>query len=240
MRIGDRSYQADATGIHVSITGGQQAWAVADGIGDGPLPAYAAGSAASVASYVAAERGSVAGLLAATDALSGLAYEDTVLVVATPLPDDKGGGWDVAWVGDCRAYEYRPEHDLLAQLTLDHTRGQDLRRSLASRYEGRLDELEKLAGPHDRVVMSSVGSATESTIGHVATFGPRRRLLLTSDGVHKAVPRRSIARAARLFGDPRTCAHKLTVAAQYFGGTDNAAAMVIDPLPGHDGVGLAQ
>ncbi len=231
LRIGGRAHQADATGTHVSTTGTRHGWALADGIGDSALAAHAAGSAAATAAYAAADRGARAGLLAATGTLAAVLAGDTVMVVAAPLPPEQGGGWDLAWVGDCRAYEYDPDTDVLTQLTVDHTEGQQLRDSLAEHYRDRLQELDELAARRDNVVTSSVATADDASIGRVTTTGPLRRLLLTSDGVHKPVPHASLVRAVRTFSDPGACANRLTLAARYFGGTDNAAAMVIDPIP---------
>ncbi len=230
-RIGGRLHQADATGQHVTITGTHYSWALADGIGDSALAAHAAGSAAATAAYLATDRGARAGLFAATATLAAVHGGDTVMVVATPLSPERGDGWDIAWVGDCRAYEYNPATDTLTQLTTDHTQGQHLRDSLAERYRDRPADLEKLASAQDNVVTSSVATADDDTIGHVTTTGPRRRLLLTSDGVHKPVPHASLTRAVRTFSDPGACARRLTLAARFFRGTDNAAAMVIDPVP---------
>src|SRR6266540_4303239 len=56
-RIGPRACNADAAGLHVSMTGHQAAWALADGIGDDDAPAHVAGTAATVGSYAAARRG---------------------------------------------------------------------------------------------------------------------------------------------------------------------------------------
>jgi hypothetical protein len=194
LRVGDRAHQADATGTHVSTTGTHHGWALADGIGDNPLAAHAAGSAAATAASVAADRGARAGLLAATGTLAAVLAGDTVMVVA-PLPPERGDGWDIAWVGDCRAYEYDPDAGVLAQLTVDHTYGQELRDSLAERYRDRPQALENLAAGQDHVVTSSVatprggehryfrrppGSRLRSTVGargrglgwHVDTRGP--------------------------------------------------------------------
>jgi serine/threonine protein phosphatase PrpC len=231
LRIGGRTHQADATGTHVSFIGVRHGWALADGIGDSPLAAHAAGSATATAAYVASDRGARAGLFAAAGTLAAVLGGDTVMVVATPLPPGRGDGWDIAWVGDCRAYEYDPDTGILTQLTVDHTYGQQLRDELAERYRDRPQDLEDLAAGQDHVVTSSVATADDDTIGHVTTTGPRRRLLLTSDGVHKPVPHASLVRALRTFSDPGACANRLTLAARYFGGTDNAAAMVIDPVP---------
>ncbi|MBE1493198.1 hypothetical protein H4696_000298 [Amycolatopsis lexingtonensis] len=231
LRIGGRAHQADATGTHVSLAGARQGWALADGIGDHLLAAHAAASAAATAAYAAAGSGAVVGLLAATGTLAAVHPGDTVMVVAAPLPPERGAGWDIAWVGDCRAYEYDPDTDVLTQLTIDHTQGQELRTNLADRYQDRPQHLEELAARRDNVVTSSVATADQYSLGRVTTTGPRRRLLLTSDGVHKPVPHASLVRACRTFSDPAACANRLTLAARYFGGTDNAAAMVIDPIP---------
>jgi serine/threonine protein phosphatase PrpC len=230
-RTGPREHNADAIGMYVSITGHEQAWAVADGIGDDTLAARAARYAAITGTSVAARHGSAAGLLAATDIVRGLDGPDTVMVLATPWPDTDGGGWDIVWTGDCRAYDYDPATGLLRLLTADHTRGEQIRTTFAERYRTEPAELEELAAAHDHVVYSSVGTATASTLGQTTMIGPRRRLLLTSDGIHQAVPHRSIATIARIFTDPEVCARKLTLAARYFGGRDNTTALVIDPQP---------
>ncbi|MFB9686139.1 PP2C family protein-serine/threonine phosphatase [Amycolatopsis plumensis] len=231
LHIGGRAHQADATGTHGSITGTRHGWALADGIGDNPLAAYAAGSAAATAAYAAADRGAVAGLLAATATLAAVHDGDTVMVVATPIPPERGDGWDIAWAGDCRAYEYDADTDVLTQLTVDHTTGQQLRDTLAERYRGRPADLEDLAAGQDHAVTTSVATAEDDTVGRVTTTGPRRRLLLTCDGVHQHVPHASLVRGLRTFSDPAACANRLTLAARYFRSTDNAAAMVIDPVP---------
>jgi hypothetical protein len=85
LRIGGSTHQADATGTHVSITGTRHGWALADGIGDSPLAAHAAGSAAATAAYAAADRGARAGLLAATVTLAVVHAGDTVMVI-DPVP----------------------------------------------------------------------------------------------------------------------------------------------------------
>ncbi|GAA3586786.1 hypothetical protein GCM10022222_84380 [Amycolatopsis ultiminotia] len=227
-RIGSRRLQADATGTHVDITGCRRAWAIADGIGDRPLSVYAAGCAATSSAYAAADRGARAGLLTAGTALGGHSDGDTVLVVATPRTDLGGAGWDIAWVGSCRAYEYRPDDGALVQLTTDHTQGQKLRDALASRYRDRPGELEKLAAASDHIVTSSVATAA-TTVGSVTTTGRRGRLLLTTDGIHGPVPHDTLRRITALQITPQACARLLTLAATHFGGTDNATAMIIDP-----------
>jgi hypothetical protein len=111
------------------------------------------------------------------------------LLVREVRPPERGDGWDIAWVGSRRAYEYDPGTGILTQLTADHTYGQQLRDSLAERYRDRPQDLEDLAAGQDHVVAGSVATADDDTIGHVTTTGPRRRLLPTSDGVRKPVPR---------------------------------------------------
>ncbi len=230
-RIGGRTHQTDATGTHVSIAGARHGWALASGMGDHPLATHAAGSAAAIAAYVAADRGAVAGLLAATATLAAVHDGDTVMVAAAPLPPARGTGWDIAWVGNCRAYEYDAGTDVLTQLTIDHTHGQYLRDRLAEFYRNRPRELEAAAAAQDNIITRTVATTTPETLGHITTTGPRRRLLLTSDGVHLPVPHTSLVRAVRSCSDPAACANRLTLAARYFGGTDNAAALVIDPVP---------
>jgi hypothetical protein len=110
---------------------------------------------------------------------------------------------------------------------LDRTRSPGRSRSPRLRRD-RPQDLEDLAAGQDHVVTSSIATADDDTIGHVTTTGARQRLPLTCDGVHKPVPHASLVRAMRTFSDSAACANKVTLAPRYFGGTDDAAPIVID------------
>jgi len=200
-RIGPREHNGDAVGVHVSITGQEQAWALAAATGDDTASAYAAGHAATTAAYVAAHHGSTAGLLAAADTVCGLDGADTSLIVATVRPETDRGGWDIAWAGTSRAYANDPETDLLRKLTVDHTQGDLFRQVFAPHFEDRPRVLEKVATFHDRYVYTTVGTVTPTTVGRTTMYRPRRRLPLTTGGLHHTVPEHTMATIAQTFPD---------------------------------------
>jgi protein phosphatase len=151
------------------------------------------------------------------------------MAVATPRADDCGGGWDIVWCGDVRAYVRSPDGQLL-QWTVDHTDGQVLRERATT------DTERELASQFDHVVTTHLATVTRTSLGSVNVPGPHDhgghgRLLLTTDGVHKALPPSSIARAASLFRDPQVCAQRLVTAAIRAGSRDNATALVADRVP---------
>lgn len=221
-RKGPRNHNADAHASAVDDTTGLAAYAVADGIGDDPRAALAAQIAARVAVDAAVGGAAVAGLHAANIALHRLEpwdMGDTVMVVAVAMGEADRGGWDIAWVGDCRAYTH--DHGELRQLTTDHTLGQQMRDSAHP-------PVRAAAPDYDHVVQTSIADLDPSTLGMVRTYGAHSRLLLTSDGVHKPLTHQVIARAASTFSDPRACAARLAAAVERAGGRDNVTAVVID------------
>ncbi|GLZ28123.1 hypothetical protein Lesp02_03130 [Lentzea sp. NBRC 105346] len=218
---GPRQHNADAYAVHVDDTRNRAAWAVADGIGDNEHAAEAAAIAANAAVRAAVQTGAVDAVLAAGHEVHDYQIADTVLVVAAALPPEDGGGYDVAWVGDCRAWQWNGT--TLTQLTVDHTQGQ-LYRDCGN------PALAAIADAYDHVVMTTVATATVDDIGHTRTTGPHQRLLLASDGVSKPLPASSIARTMRTFGHQLAIASRLVHAARFHNGSDNATALAINPV----------
>jgi len=124
---------------------------------------------------------------------------DAVMVVAVARGEPDLDGFEVAWVGDCRAYELRGNR--LVQLTVDHARTD---------------------------VMRTVASANPSSIGTVSTADQRSRLVLTSKGVHQRVSHDDLTTLIAGTEDVRRCAHLITVAAVRRTGSQNATALVVD------------
>ncbi|MFB8026902.1 MULTISPECIES: PP2C family protein-serine/threonine phosphatase [unclassified Streptomyces] len=186
---GPRRCMADAAATYRNRANGHRAWAVADGIGDDYEPAYAAKLAAATAAQATTTGGAFRGITTARGALQD-EYEgaprgqsgDCVMVTAMPFSDHAGGGFDIAWVGDCRAYSVR--HGALHQETQDHTQGAAMRQSKTA-------WTREIASGYDHVVTRSVLRDTE--IASVRVVGPVERLLLCTDGASKVLPAEVIA-----------------------------------------------
>lgn len=225
--IGSRSLNADSYGSAVDDTTGVAAFAVADGIGSHPGSATAAAIATTTALPAALTAqppyAAVRGVLAARDALT-LHHDlidggDTVMVMAVsrpPGPHDSRT-WDIAWVGDCRAYLV--EGNLLTQLTTDHTVGERMRQ------QGRS---EHLAAYNDNVVFTSVGTAEPVTLGKTTVSTEAGRLALVSDGVGKGLDTAVLHEVLQEISDPREAAEYLVEFGVVRPRADNATALVID------------
>ncbi|MEU8893670.1 protein phosphatase 2C domain-containing protein [Streptomyces sp. NPDC048442] len=214
---------ADAADWQRNPVTGTRAWAVADGIGDDVDAAEAAEFAARSAVRAAVRGGSVCGVHAARATLRAEAegrYRpgDCVLVVAVPMSERSGGGWDIGWVGDCRAYVLRGGR--VEQVTEDHTEGQRMR--------GSADEFSReLAAGYDHIVTRTVlGSQLAAS---VRVLGPVDRLVLCTDGLYQAVTSGDLWLGMNCPG-PQSAARALLRAAQAKGPTrDNATVTVVDP-----------
>lgn len=216
------------TAAHVDDLAWTSAWALADGIGDTEHARDAAELAVQTPVRVAGGRGAHAALLAASQQVNSSRVGDAVMVVAVPIPAHLGGGYDIAWVGEAHAYQVRGSE--LMPLTVDRTEGRPM--SQAQR-----DSIPKLgrwtaSPPHaQRVVPTTVATATWATIRTARTAGMQHRLLLTSHGVHDAVPATQLAERAIAIGDPRTCAHRIVLDARQHHSPDNSTILVADPIP---------
>lgn len=220
---GPRRYMADAARTHLG-----RAWAVADGIGDSYDAADAAELAAETAAYTAATGGAVCGILAARTALQQ--YYDgyprgqrgnCVMVTAAPMSEDAGGGWDIAWVGDCRAYTLQDGR--LHQVTQDHTTGESMRQWEDPYWH-------EIASAYDHIVERTV--AGNEPIASVRVTGPADRLLLCSDGLSKVLPAEKIERILTADMAPRHMTRALINSARaHRKATDNIAVTVVSARP---------
>lgn len=144
---------------------------------------------------------------------------DAVAVVAAFTP---GGGLEVGWCGDARAYLLRPD-GTLTRLTRDHNERQE--------YADR-----GLAWGRANIITSSLAS-TDGEVGNtiVPTVPPGARLLLATDGCYEPIEADGRDLAAEL-GEPSTpaeCAQNLAALAIEVGGDyrDNASCLVADLRP---------
>lgn len=225
---GPRRFNADAVAAHRDPATGWLTVAVADGIGDDPRAAHAAALCAHAA-VTATAGDSVAAIVAAQQSLLAAAPGDhdgdSVLAVATPHRDSSGpaggsqwdGGWDIAWVGDCRVYYWNGR--VLARITADHT--------VAEYYRARhLPVTPRM----EHLVTTSVRTVRPSFIGHAHTPPGAGRLLLCSDGVHKTLDVGFIRAVLDQPTAPDSLTTTLVSAAHQLGGRDNATALVVDTM----------
>jgi serine/threonine protein phosphatase PrpC len=228
MDQGPRSHQADATGAHYYRPTGRYAWCVADGIGDDYDPADAAHRSAPLAAHVATIRGAAAGILAARADLNHF-YEgaprgqsgDCVMVTACEMSESVGGGFDVAWAGDCRAYVL--QDGALVQVTEDHTEGQEMR--------GWEDPYwSTIASGYDHIVTRSV--AGDQPIASARITGSVDMLMLCSDGVSKVLDADALTPLLRrmVFGGLRARARAIAAEARKAGSRDNIAVLLAAPI----------
>ena len=141
-------------------------------------------------------------------------------VVATRV---QGNRFEVAWVGDSRAYLWRDGK--LAQLSQDHSYVQDL---IA---QGSLTPEQARSHPHRNVVTQALG-VTDPAHLNVATMAgellPGMQLLLCSDGLTEDVDDRDIAEAiGHQDCSAQECVDILVAAALDGGGSDNITAVLV-------------
>lgn len=148
-------------------------------------------------------------------------YAGTTAVAALLVKDEEGPKWLLANLGDSRVYRFA--HDVLEQVSVDHSLVQELVES------GRITQEEAAVHPERHVITRALGGPEEVEADFfllpVAAVG---RLVLCSDGVNGMIDDDAIATVLRETGDPQGAADKLVGAAIAAGGRDNATAVVID------------
>ena len=135
----------------------------------------------------------------------------------------QGNRFEVAWVGDSRAYLWRDGQ--LAQLSQDHSYVQEL---IA---QGALTSEQARSHPHRNVVTQALG-VTDPAQLNVETltgeFRPGMQLLLCSDGLTEEVDDRGIAAILRQDDcSAQECVDALIAAALDGGGSDTVTAILV-------------
>jgi serine/threonine protein phosphatase PrpC len=210
-RQGERRFNADAVGAAKDSTSGLVAFALADGIGDTMWAAEAARVASDVAVRTPSIAGPVEAVLAAQRALQSMhTGADCVLVVAMPSPE----GYDIAWVGDVRAYGLNGTE--FTQLSKDQTMAEYFRSHNSNPTPGM-----------EHVVMNSLRTTRLDQIGYASVRG-YSSLLLSSDGLHKAVAPETIQAVLAENGTTTLSrVSTLVETAMVVGGHDNATACLV-------------
>ena len=211
---------------HSALNGAAPVYVVADGVGGGAMAASASRELVHRVHRVLdsrrIEEASVraALLIADHEVARSIASQTDELGAATVALCACAGGdltnWLVAWVGDCRAYRVTADTAREAELlTRDDT------------YRN-LEETPPPGGsPDDPARMVGNGAVTVPNLAQVE-LGDDEMLMLCSDGVHKHLQARDIARVLRSGSVPlaRRCARLLALA-RARGSTDDATVLVV-------------
>jgi len=135
----------------------------------------------------------------------------------------QGNRYEVAWVGDSRAYLWRDGS--LAQLSQDHSVVQEMV------AQGNLTAEQARAHPHRNVVTQALGVTDPAHLNVATTTGelrPGMQLLLCSDGLTEEVEDKDIARTlAYDDASAQECVDTLVAAALDDGGSDNITAILV-------------
>ena len=134
-----------------------------------------------------------------------------------------GNRFEVAWVGDSRAYLWRDGK--LAQLSQDHSYVQELIQ------QGAITVDQARTHPQRNVVTQALG-VTEPQVLNVATLSgelaPGSQLLLCSDGLTEEVDDREIGRVlSHSECSAQECVDGLVAAALDGGGSDNVTVLLV-------------
>lgn len=161
----------------------------------------------------------VAAVAAATSRGAGSTVAGAVLVVQGGVPY-----WLVVNIGDSRVYRHAGE--VLEQITVDHSLGQELFQT------GRISA-EEFAHFKDRnVITRAIGAAEAREDSWLMPVRTGERLLICSDGLTGELDDATLAEVLTRFTDPGTAATELIGRANVAGGRDNISVIIIDVLAG--------
>jgi serine/threonine protein phosphatase PrpC len=172
-RQGSESNNADAAATFAAgARGGITGAAVIDIIGHPPTAPTVAALLAETAARVAAQRGTLAGLLSAalliSDPGTGMLPEPNAVAVAAAMTP--GTHTVLSWIGDSHGYGWNGQR--LHRYTTPHTLGEQLRANGAP---------WPIAAQHDNWVNAALADATPATVFTVTADDPL--IILASDGL---------------------------------------------------------
>jgi serine/threonine protein phosphatase PrpC len=135
----------------------------------------------------------------------------------------QGREYEVAWVGDSRAYLFRCE---LTQITHDHSRVNELiAKNLISKEQ---------AHAHPHVLTQSLGISQEMELNLGSAAGclqPGEQILLCSDGLNDELSDGDIAPLMAANKSPRAQVDALIMGALRSGGADNVTVVAVGDNP---------
>lgn len=200
-------------------------WVVADGMGG-----YEAGEVASAIAIEtivenvragaglkeAMEAAHLAILQAVESGRGGQGMGTTAVALRLNGPD-----YEIAWVGDSRAYSYRTK---LVQLMWDHSFVQHLLR------QGAITEEEAATHPQRNVITQALGAASDKQLKVdtvSGTLARGERILLCSDGLYGEVPDKDIQKTFKHGKSEQGVVDSLIAQARDNGGSDNITAVIV-------------
>ena len=132
-------------------------------------------------------------------------------------------GYEVAWVGDSRAYLWDGE---LKQISRDHSYVQKLLDS------GAITEEEAITHPNRNIITQSLGAdVPQVNVDQVrGQFAPPQKILLCSDGLTDEVLDGEIAVILEQGGDDQTIVNNLISSALMHGGKDNVTVLLVSAV----------
>lgn len=134
----------------------------------------------------------------------------------------KGADYEIAWVGDSRAYLW---DGTLKQITRDHSY---VERLLAA---GAITEAETINHPNRNLITQAIGMSGEQGLDISVTRGRLavgQQLMLCSDGLVDELIDSEIARLMSQANDPAQALETLIQAAVDAGGRDNITVLIAD------------
>ena len=132
--------------------------------------------------------------------------------------------WLVFNVGDSRVYRHHGNE--LAQVTIDHSLGQEL----VDAGELRAEDLASFS--QRNVITRAIGAPDSTADSWLLPVVDGERLLLCSDGLSGEVSDEAIRATLTMNGRPETAATALVRRALQAGGRDNVSVIVIDVVSG--------
>lgn len=132
--------------------------------------------------------------------------------------------WLIFNVGDSRVYRHHA--NVLDQLTVDHSLGQEL----VDAGELRPEDLAGFA--RRNVITRAIGAADSVADSWLVPVIDGERLLICSDGLSTEVSDESIRATLTMCGRPESAAAALVHRAKEAGGRDNISVVVIDVVSG--------
>ncbi|MEH6570435.1 MAG: protein phosphatase 2C domain-containing protein [Halioglobus sp.] len=140
-----------------------------------------------------------------------------------------GSAWDLAWVGDSRAYLWDGQLGLLSR---DHSLVANLMHS------GQISLEESRIHPKKNVIDQAIGLQGEDTLrigSNAGVLQPGQTLLLCSDGLNDVLDSAGIVEILAAKGSLEERCKALVMAAVAQGGRDNTTVVLLEALEGESG-----
>ncbi|MEY4588365.1 MAG: hypothetical protein RL497_441 [Pseudomonadota bacterium] len=142
----------------------------------------------------------------------------------------QGGQYQIAWVGDSRAYLWRnqPNSQSLQQLTVDHSYVQMLFQN------GAITAAEMSRHPEKNIITQCLGSTDLARVDVDEVWGQWQKddwILLCSDGLTDAVNDQLLCDVLSQHQHPQSAVDALVQTALSQGGRDNISVVLVAPPP---------